>query len=94
MSQIRDRHWVGAGLAVCAACCAPPLLGLLGIVGVAATVATFAFAGVLFGLVVGGAALLAVWHRRRRRRRRACAQAVGPIDVEVSTTTTPRQSDP
>jgi cytochrome c biogenesis protein CcdA len=92
MSQIRDRHLVGAGVAACAVCCAPPLLAFLGIAGVAATVATLAFAGVVFALVVG-ATLLAVWHRRRRARRRACATTVGPIDVELSTTTTPKRLD-
>ncbi len=93
MSQIRDRHLVGAGVAACAVCCAPPLLAFLGIAGVAATVATLAFAGVVFALVVGAATLLAVWHRRRQARRRACATTVGPIDVELSTTTTPKRSD-
>jgi hypothetical protein len=93
MSQVRDRHLVGAGVAVCAVCCAPPLLAFLGIAGVAATVATLAFAGVVFGLVVGAATFLAVWHRRRQARRRACATAEGPIDVELSTTT-PKRSDP
>ena len=93
MSQIRDRHLVGAGVAACAVCCAPPLLAFLGIAGVAATVAALALAGVVFGLVVCVAAFLAVWHRRRQARRRNCATTVGPIDVELSTTTTPKRSD-
>jgi peptidoglycan/LPS O-acetylase OafA/YrhL len=94
MGQIKDRHLVGAGVAACAVCCAPPLLAFLGIAGVATTAAAFAFAGVVFGLVAGAAALLAVWHRRRQARRRTCSTAVGAIDVELSTTTAPRQSDP
>lgn len=92
MSQIRDRHLVGAGVAACAVCCAPALLAFLGIAGVAATVASLAFAGVVFALVVGAATLLAVWHRRRQARR-DCATTAGPIDVELSTATTPKRSD-
>jgi cytochrome c biogenesis protein CcdA len=91
MSQIKDRHLIGVGVAVCAVCCAPPVLAVLGIAGIAATVATFAFAGVTFGLAVGIAALLAVWHRRRQTRRRTCATDVGLVDVELSTT--PKRSD-
>jgi len=92
MSQIKDRHLVGAGVAACAVCCAAPILAFLGIAGVASTVATFAFAGVAFGLVVGAAALLAVWHRRRQTRRHACPTAVGPVDIELSKT--PKRSGP
>lgn len=92
MSQFKDRHLVGAGVAVCPVCCAPPILALLGIAGVAATVATFVFVGVVFGLVVGAAALLAVWHRRRQTRSRSCATDVGPVDIELSRT--PERSDP
>jgi len=92
MSQIKDRHLVGAALAACAVCCAPPLLAFLGIAGFAATVATFVFVGVVFGVVIGIAALLAVWHRRRQTRRHACATDVGPVDIELSGT--PERSDP
>jgi hypothetical protein len=91
MSQIKDRHLVGAGVAACAVCCASPILAVLGIAGVAATVATVVFVGVVFGLAVGVAALLAVWHRKRQTRRRTCANDAGPVDVELSTT--PNRSD-
>ena len=92
MSELKDRHLVGAGVAACAVCCAPPLLAFLGIAGVAATVATFVFVGAVFGIVVGAAALIAVWHRRRQARRDACATDVGPVDIELSRT--PERSDP
>ena len=92
MSEIKDRHLVGAGLAACAVCCAPPLLAFLGIAGVAATIATFLIVGAVFGLVVGAAALIAVWHQRRQARRRGCAGDVGPVDIELSRT--PERSDP
>ena len=92
MSQLKDRHLVGAGVAACVVCCAPPVLAFLGIAGVAATVATFAFAGVVFGLVVGAASIAAVSHRRRQARRRPCADDVGPVDLELSRT--PERSDP
>lgn len=92
MSQVKDGHLIGAGLAACTVCCVPTILAFLGIAGVAATVATLAFAGVVFGLVVGAAALLTVWFRRRQTRHRACATEAGPIDVELSTT--PKRSDP
>lgn len=92
MSQLKDHHLVGAGVAACAVCCAPPLLTILGIAGVAATVATFVFVGFVFGIVIGLAALLAVWHRRRQTRRHPCANDAGPVDIELSRT--PERSDP
>jgi hypothetical protein len=74
-AKISDRHLVGAGAAVCAACCAPPLLALLGIagVGLAATLATLAFAGLAFGTVALPGPLFAVGARRR-----AVANACAP----------------
>jgi hypothetical protein len=63
------RHLFGAGAAACAVCCAAAPLTLLGVTGTAATVATFAFAGVIFGLVVAAGAMLAVWSHRRQRKR-------------------------
>jgi len=92
MSQLKDRHLVGAGVAACAVCCAPPILAFLGIAGVAATIATFVFVGMAFGLVVGAAALFAVWHRRRQNRRQACATDAGPADIELSKS--PERSGP
>ena len=64
----KELHVIGAGVAACAACCAPPVLGLLGIAGtgVAAAAATVAFAGLAFGLVVLLATVGAVLARRRR----------------------------
>jgi heme/copper-type cytochrome/quinol oxidase subunit 2 len=92
VSQLKDRHLVGAGVAACAVCCAPPILAFLGIAGVAATIATFVFVGVAFGLVVGAAALFAVWHRRRQNRRQVCATDPGPVDIELSKS--PERSGP
>lgn len=91
MRQLKDLHLVGAGVAACAVCCAPPLLAILGIAGVAATVATLVFVGFVFGIIIGLAALLAVWHRRRQTRRHPCAND-GPVDIELSRT--PERSDP
>jgi hypothetical protein len=64
---LRDRHLVGVGAAACAVCCAAPVLGLLGLAGAgaAATMATFVFAGTVFALVVGGAAVVGLLIRRR-----------------------------
>ena len=84
--SLKDRHLFGAGAAACAVCCATPVLTLLGIAGTAATVATFAFAGIVFGLVVAAGTLLAVWQQRRQRRRDACGPAEGPVDVELTAT--------
>ncbi len=91
-TKIKDRHLVGAGVAACAVCCAPPILALLGIAGagVAATAATIAFAGIAFGIVVLGATLLGVWARSHRARISAapCADESlddGPVDVAIST---------
>lgn len=90
--SLKDRHLYGAGAAACAVCCAAPLLTLLGIVvaGTAATVAALAFAGIVFGLVVAGGALLAVWNQRRRAE--SCAAEPGPVDIEISTTRTGTQA--
>lgn len=64
---LRDRHLVGAGAAACAVCCVAPVLGLLGLAGAgaAATLATFVFAGTVFALVVGVAAVAGPLIRRR-----------------------------
>jgi hypothetical protein len=83
---VKDRHLLGAGAAACAVCCAPPLIGLLGLAGFAATAATLAFVGVVFGLVVGAATLLALVVRRRPATRQAHEAGVsaGPVDVVVA----------
>ena len=81
-----DRHILGLGAAACAVCCAAPVLTLLGVAGMAATVATFAFAGAVFGLVVAGGTLLAVWNQRRQRRAVPVNDGIGPTDVELGTT--------
>jgi hypothetical protein len=64
-----QRYVIGGGAAACAVCCAPPLLALVGIAGAgtAATVATVAFAGLVFGLVVAAASVLAFVVRKRQR---------------------------
>jgi hypothetical protein len=55
--KTKDRQ-LGACVAACAVCCAPPLLALPGLAGpsLAATIATDAFAGLAFaviGLAIG-----------------------------------------
>jgi hypothetical protein len=88
---VRDRHLWGAGAAACAVCCAAPVLGLLGLAGagLAATVATIAFAGIVFGAVVGLAAAAATVLRKRRRDKTATlcrAAELGPIELTRSAT--------
>lgn len=69
---------VGAGVAACAVCCAPLIVGALGAIGIG-TAAGY----VLFGagaLLVGAAIALVVVLRRRRRNDRA---RVTPLAVPV-----------
>ena len=63
------RYLIGGGAAACAVCCAPPLLALVGIAGAGtvATLATFAFAGLVFALVVAAASAGAFILRKRHR---------------------------
>jgi membrane protein implicated in regulation of membrane protease activity len=63
------RYLIGGGAAACAVCCAPPVLALVGIAGAGtlATVATFAFAGVVFAVVVAALTVLGFTVRKRRR---------------------------
>ena len=81
-----DRHLYGGAAAACAVCCAAPVVGLLGVAGFAATAVTLAFAGVVFALVVGIAALGTAVVRRRRARHLACdSQArTAPVPVELT----------
>jgi len=88
---LRDRHLVGAGAAACAVCCAAPVVGFLGLAGAgaAATVATFAFAGTVFALVVGIAALAGVLARRRSTRQAVIASScepgeAGPVSIDLT----------
>ena len=78
---LRDRHVVGVGAAACAVCCAPPVLGLLGVAGagVVGTIGAFVFAGAVFAMVVGVAALAGVLVRRR-----STAKAAGPVTIELT----------
>ena len=88
-----DRHLYGGAAAACAVCCAAPVVGLFGVAGFAATAVTLAFAGVVFALVVGIAALGATVVRRRRARHSACDSepaAATPMFVEL---TQPRPPD-
>lgn len=94
MSRLRDRHLVGGAAAACAVCCAAPIIGFLGVAGFAATAVTFAFAGVVFAVVVGLATVAAVLVRRRRSRHASCAVPAAdaaPVPVELGPT---RTSDP
>ncbi|MFI5627562.1 hypothetical protein ACIA03_29165 [Nocardioides sp. NPDC051685] len=94
-TKIKDRHLLGAGVAACAVCCAPPLLALLGLAGagLAATIATAAFAGLAFGAVVLAASLLAVWGRRRQLARTATCADDRPVDEPVDLAITARPTD-
>ena len=78
---------LGAGVAACAVCCAPPILARLGIAGAGAiaTVATIAFAGLAFGLVVIVALVGALGARwRRASQGRDCATVPsGPVEVAI-----------
>lgn len=89
---LRDRHLLGAGAAACAVCCAAPVIGLLGLAGAGATAtfATFVFAGTVFAIVVGVAAVAGVLMRRRAQRAAvlsggSCENApTGPVPVELT----------
>jgi cytochrome c biogenesis protein CcdA len=74
---------VGVGVAVCAVCCAGPILGVLAAIGVA-TAAGFALFGTIAVLI--GAAVVAFVLVRRRRRTADCmpADASGPMTVELT----------
>lgn len=89
MSELKNRHLVGGAAGACAACCAAPVIGGLGVAGLGATAVTVAFAGVVFGLVVGAFTLAAFLVRRSRPRRATCAapeEPAGPVAVELGTT--------
>lgn len=81
--SLKDRHVYGAGAAACAICCTAPLLTVLGVAGAAATAAAFAFAGMVFGIVVAAGAGIAVWRQRRQDPRRACGIQDAASDVPV-----------
>lgn len=67
-----NRRLIGGAAAACAVCCAAPVVGFLGLAGFAATAVTFAFAGVVFTLVVGMLTIAALLTRRARARRTPC----------------------
>jgi hypothetical protein len=83
VSGVGNRHLAGGAAAACAVCCAAPLVGFLGVAGFAATAVTFAFAGVVFALVVGVATVVALLVRRSRARPVACAPPLGAGAVPV-----------
>jgi hypothetical protein len=88
MSGVGNRHLAGGAAAACAVCCAAPLIGFLGVAGFAATAVTFAFAGLVFALVVGIATVAALLVRRSRARHAACAPSNEPgvASVELGPT--------
>jgi MFS superfamily sulfate permease-like transporter len=88
VSGVGNRHLAGGAAAACAVCCAAPLVGFLGVAGFAATAVTFAFAGVVFALVVGVATAAALLVRRSRARQVACAppSEAGAVPVELGHT--------
>jgi hypothetical protein len=70
---------VGVGAAVCAACCAGPVLGVLAAAGLFTVigVAVFGLAGLLTAVPLGW------WLLRRRRRRPQCAPSAEFDSVAV-----------
>jgi hypothetical protein len=58
------------------------LLGI-GLTGAALTAVTLAFAGVVFGLIVALATVLAVVARRRRLPHGPTAENTGPVAVDL-----------
>jgi hypothetical protein len=89
VSGLGNRALAGGAAAACAVCCAAPIVGLLGLAGFAATAVTFAFAGVVFAVVVGLASVAAVLVRRSRVRRAICTPppAAGGVLVPLGGTT-------
>jgi hypothetical protein len=87
-SRLGNRHLAGGAAAACAVCCAAPLVGFLGVAGLAATAVTLAFAGVVFAVIVGMAALAATWVRRSRPPRVSCVQppSAAAASVELGPT--------
>lgn len=83
MSPVQNRYLAGGTAAACAVCCAAPVVGFLGVAGFAATAATFAFAGVVFAIVVGLVTLTAVMVRRSRAKASRCAVPPGSGAVPV-----------
>ena len=87
--RLGDRHLVGGAAVACAVCCAAPIVGFLGVAGFAATAVTLAFAGVVFAVVVGVAAVATLLVRRRRVRAAACAvPSEDAVPVELGPTRT------
>jgi cytochrome c biogenesis protein CcdA len=74
---------IGVGAAVCAVCCAGPILGVVAAIGLG-TAAGFALFGTI--AVVVGAAVIAFVFARRRRGAVACdpADASSPVPVELT----------
>lgn len=88
--RLGDRHLVGGAVAACAVCCAAPVIGFLGLAGFAATAVTLAFAGVVFAVVVGLAAIAAVLVRRScaSQTGRTVPEASEPVAVDLGPTRT------
>ena len=79
-----NRQVVGGVAAACAVCCAAPVVGFLGVAGFAATAVTLAFAGVVFGLVLGALTVAALLVRRARTR--AAGRPVPPATLDLGPT--------
>lgn len=73
---------LGVGVAVCAVCCAGPILGVLAAIGLgtAAGAALFGAAA----LPIGALAVGVVMFRRRRRATTCTPVAAEPVPVELS----------
>jgi membrane protein implicated in regulation of membrane protease activity len=70
---------LGAGAAVCAVCCAGPILGFVAATGVASVLGAVAFG--LVGVIVVAAVAAVLWQRRRRRARECGAS--GPVQIDA-----------
>ena len=77
--ETANRVLIGAGVAVCAVCCAAPILGVLAAIGISTGVG-YALFGV--GAVIVGAAI-AVFVVLRRRRQRQRQRRTVPTPVEL-----------
>lgn len=72
---------LGVGAAVCAACCAAPILGFLAATGIASLLGAVVFGALGLIAVLSIAAVLLV---RRRSRTRRCDPTPGAVPVDVT----------
>jgi hypothetical protein len=74
---------LGVGVAVCAACCAGPILGVLAAIGLG-TAAGFALFGSIVILVGAGVMAIVVIRHRRHGQAGASSESSVPVPVELT----------